>query len=191
VLAANEAFVAWWVGPHQFAGTTLTLLLLAAMLARHFATTLVYALFSFGHERRLSLTAACDGVVTLIVTIALATFTTLGVTSAAIGSLAGVLLISIPSCSLALAKELQVTLGELVVSTRGWAIRFAAAAAVSLLGARFIDAQGVAGLLGIGLLVAAAYGALMSPLGPYVRAAAASAAGVFGVRREAVVEPRG
>ena len=40
VLAANPTFVDWWVGAEQFAGMRLTLLLLAAMLCRHFATTM-------------------------------------------------------------------------------------------------------------------------------------------------------
>ncbi len=197
VLAANQTFVDWWVGPHQFAGATLTLLLLAAMLARHFATTLIYALFSFGHERRLSLTAVCDGVVTLIVTAALAFYTSLGVTSAAIGSLAGVMLVSIPSCSTALARELQVTIAELLASTRRWTIRFAAAAALSLLLGRLVDGDGVVALVAIGLGVAAIYAALMwplaleAPLGPYVRTGLASFAGFFGIRGEPAVEPRG
>ena len=45
VLAVNGGFVAWWVGPEQFGGIGLTVLLLAAMMIRHFNTTNVYALF--------------------------------------------------------------------------------------------------------------------------------------------------
>ena len=65
VLMVNQGFVTWWVGRDQFAGVGLTLLMLAAMLTRHFNTTNVYALFCFGHERRLALTALADGVVTI------------------------------------------------------------------------------------------------------------------------------
>jgi O-antigen/teichoic acid export membrane protein len=196
VLAANQTFVEWWVGPHQFAGMRLTVLLLAAMLLRHLATTLVYALFSFGHERRLSLTMVGDGVVVLIVTAALASFTSLGLMSAAIGSLAGVVLVTLPVCGLALARELQITLGELVLSIRGWGIRFAMAAAVVTTGARLVDGEGLSALVISALAVAVVYGALMwplaleDPLGRYVRTSAATVAGFFGSRREPAVEPR-
>jgi hypothetical protein len=193
VLAANETFVVWWVGPAQFAGLTLTLLLLAAMLARHFATTMVYALFSFGHERRLSLTALSDGAVVLGVTAGLAS-SGLGLASAAIGSLAGVVLVSIPACSIALARELGISVGSLISSLGGWAIRFVAAALICVTAARLLDLHGFIGIAAIGLGVGVVYGALMwplaleAPLGPYVRAGAAAAAAFVGVRREAVPE---
>jgi O-antigen/teichoic acid export membrane protein len=196
VLAANETFVVWWVGRAQFAGVTLTVLLLVVMLARHFATTMVYALFSFGYEKRLSLTALADGAVVLVVTAVLASTTGLGLASAALGSLAGVVLVSIPACSVALASELRIGVGSLVASLRGWAVRFTAAAAICLAGARVLDVDGFFGVATIGLGVAVVYGALMwplaleAPLGPYVRAGAASAAAFFGVRREAIPESR-
>jgi O-antigen/teichoic acid export membrane protein len=176
VLAANENFVGWWVGADQFSGMTLTILLLAAMLARHLATTLIYALFSFGHERRLSLAGIADGVVTLLVTLALVTFTGLGGLGAAIGSLAGVLLVTIPVCAAALARELQVGVIELLGSLRSWAVRFAVAAASSVLLSRVAAGYGLAGIVGAGAAAGAIYVALMwtllmeAPLGPYVRA---------------------
>ena len=196
VLAANQIFVSWWVGGDYFAGVALTLLLVAAMLARHFSTTLVYALFSFGHERRLSLTAVSDGLVTLAVTATLASFTGLGVKTAAIGSLAGVLLVSIPACSRGLARELQIGVGELIGSVRGWALRFAAAALASLLVSRLLPAGGAAGVVAAAGAVAVIYGALMwplliePPLGTYVRSAMAIATGLFGGRSQPAVEPR-
>ena len=89
VLAVNQGFVTWWVGPDQFAGIGLTLLMLAAMLARHFNTTNVYALFCFGHERRLALTALADGFVTIAAGIGLVA--AFGMAGGALASLAGVL----------------------------------------------------------------------------------------------------
>jgi len=195
VLAANEAFVGWWVGSHQFAGMTLTLLLLAVMLARHFSTTLVYALFSFGHERRLSLTSLADGLVSIVVTAALAWWTGLGVKSAAIGSLAGVILVSIPACSFALARELELSVARLIASVGGWALRFAGAAACCFVVGQLLGDRGFAGLVGASAAVAVIYTvfmwplALEAPLGPYVRSALASAAGLLGIRQP-VVEPR-
>ena len=46
VLAVNGGFVRWWVGPGSIRRHPLTLLLLAAMMIRHFNTTNVYALFA-------------------------------------------------------------------------------------------------------------------------------------------------
>jgi hypothetical protein len=105
-------------------------------------------------------------------------------------------LVSIPACGIALANELRMSVGSLVASLRGWAIRFAAAAVICLMGARFLDVHGFLGVAMIGLGVAVVYGALMwplaleAPLGPYVRAGTASAAAFFGVRRETIPESR-
>jgi O-antigen/teichoic acid export membrane protein len=175
VLLANEAFVSWWVGAEQFAGTVLTLLLLGAMLARHFATTLIYALFSFGHERRLSLAGISDGIVTLVVTLLLVRFTSLGVLAAAIGSLAGVMLVTIPVCGVALARELQIGILGLTGSLRSWAIRFAVVAALSFFASPFVVEHGlpgiIAGGIAIGLIYLGSMWTLLTepPLGTYVR----------------------
>jgi O-antigen/teichoic acid export membrane protein len=184
VLAANENFVRWWVGAEQFSGMTLTVFLLAAMLARHLATTLVYALFSFGHERRLSLAGISDGVVTLLVTLVLVTFTNLGGLGAAIGSLAGVLFVTVPVCATALARELQVSVITLLGSLRSWAVRFAVAATLSVLISRIASGYGFSGVIVAGAAVGVIYLGLMwtllmeAPLGPYVRASVRSIPGM-------------
>ncbi len=196
VLAANETFVSWWVGRDQYAGMVLTVLLLAVMLVRHFSTTLVYALFSFGYERRLSLTAISDGIVTLLTTGVLLMTTDLGILSAAAGSLAGVVLVSVPACARALARELRIGVWDLVGSLRGWAVRFVIAAAASVIVSRAIGGHGVTGVAVVGLATAGIYAALMwpllmePPLAPYVRAGLASLAGVFGIRTGAAMERR-
>jgi hypothetical protein len=66
VLAVNGPFVSWWVGPGRFAGPGLTGLLVFGMLLRHWNLAAVYTLFCFGHERRLAITTAADGVVGLL-----------------------------------------------------------------------------------------------------------------------------
>ena len=129
VLAANEGFVTWWVGGDQFAGVILSLLMLAAMLARHFNTTNVYALFCFGHERRLALTALADGVVTLGSAAVLVKL--FGMAGAPLAALAGVLLVSAPLNLRALAVQTGVSRRELVVSLRPWALRFAIVASAA------------------------------------------------------------
>ncbi len=195
VLAANQAFVSWWVGPGLFAGMRLTILLIAAMVVRHFATTMIYTLFSFGYERRLSLTALCDGCVTIGVTAALAVYGSLGLVSAPIGSLAGVLLVTLPACASALARELQISVRQLIASTGSWVTRFAMVATVSLLGGRFLDAPGVAALLVAVVAVGVLYGVSMwplvmqPPLGAYVRSGLFSLTGLW-VERSPAVDPR-
>jgi O-antigen/teichoic acid export membrane protein len=129
VLAANQGFVAWWVGPEQFAGVGLTLLMLAAMLARHFNTTNVYALFCFGHERRLALTALGDGLVTVAAGIALTA--AFGMSGAPLAAMAGVLIVSVPLNLRALSAETGVERAKLIASLAPWAIRFALVAGIS------------------------------------------------------------
>jgi O-antigen/teichoic acid export membrane protein len=191
VLTMNGTFVRWWVGPEQYAGARLTALLVAAMIVRHFATTMTYALFSFGYERRLSLTALADGLVTIAVTAGLLAFTSLGLLGAALGSLAGVVLVNIPVTGLALTRELGIGLATLLSSLRGWAVRFAAATSVCVAGAQLLRPEGLAGLvaggLGVGVVYAAAMFplALEPPLGHYVRAGLS----LLGVTRGGRPEP--
>src|SRR5262249_55509829 len=94
VLAVNQMFVQWWVGPSQFGGWRLTLAVVGMMLLRHLNTTKVYALFAFGHERTISLTALGDGAVTLVASALLVH--QYGAIGAPIGSLIGVALVGLP-----------------------------------------------------------------------------------------------
>lgn len=173
VVAANGAFVAWWVGADLFGGLALTCALVAAMILRHFNTTTAYALFCFGHERRLSLTALADGAVTVGTSIVF--INAWGPIGAALGSAAGVLAVSILPNLKALAREIGTRTQTLVSLHRGWAFRFTAALAVSLLLARMTAGDSfwlAAGLAAAGF---ACYAALVfplvlaGPLGGYVR----------------------
>ena len=71
VIVANEIFVRWWVGATLFVSVGFTALLLAAMILRHFNHTVVYTIFCFGYERRISVTTLADGVVTVAASIIL------------------------------------------------------------------------------------------------------------------------
>ena len=122
VLAVNAGFVRWWVGPEQFGGWNLTVLLLTAMIIRHFNTTNVYALFCFGHERRLALTALADGVVTLALSALLVK--SVGLAGAPLGAIAGVVLVSAPANLSALARETGVARLQLVRALHPWLWRF-------------------------------------------------------------------
>jgi hypothetical protein len=123
VLAVNGGFVAWWVGADQFGGPGLTLLLLVAMMIRHFNTTSVYALFCFGFERRLALTGLADGVATVALSAAFVTM--FGIVGAPLGAIAAVVLLSGPLNIAALSREMGVGRGRLLTTLGPWFWRFA------------------------------------------------------------------
>jgi hypothetical protein len=182
VLAVNAGFVRWWVGPEQFGGLALTLLLLAAMIIRHFNTTNIYALFCFGHERRLALTGLADGVVTLIISTLLVR--AFGLLGAPLGAIAGVILVSAPLNLAELSRETGVSRGRIVSTLAPWAWRFAVVAAVAgLTGAWiqpasfvFLAILGAAAGLFYALAVVAPL--LRSPAGAYLRPLLVRAKGV-------------
>jgi O-antigen/teichoic acid export membrane protein len=179
VLGINCGFISWWVGPEQYGGFGLTLLMLAAMMARHFNTTNVYALFCFGHERRLALTALADGLVTIGAGVVCVSG--FGMTGGPLAALVAVVVVSIPVNVRALSVETGVSRRELFASLAPWAVRFVVAAAI----------VGVAGTLlrptafmTIGLTVGAsaaiyvaavATSVLQSPAGVYLQPLLASA----------------
>ena len=65
VLAVNQGLVGRWVGADHYGGSLLTGLLLLSMLLRHWNLTVGYALFAFGFEKRLCITALLDGLVSI------------------------------------------------------------------------------------------------------------------------------
>ena len=130
VLAVNRAFVSWWVGADQYGGATLTALFGVAMVVRHWNVALVYSLFSFGHERRISLTTVADGIVSLALSLALAR--TVGVIGVPMGFLAGALIVSIPANIRALARETGVSPFEFAFGLTPWAVRLALLVPVAL-----------------------------------------------------------
>lgn len=173
VLAVNGGFVAWWVGPDQFGGIGLTVLLLTAMMIRHFNTTNVYALFCFGLERRLALTGLADGLATLALS---ALFVSLfGMAGAPLGAIAGVLLVGGPLNIAALSRETGVERWRVVTTLGPWFWRFAIMVAVAGVAGVWLKPftfpmlallGGTAGLL-YALLVVAPL--LQSPAGIYLR----------------------
>jgi O-antigen/teichoic acid export membrane protein len=175
VIAANRPFVTWWVGPEQFGGVRLTLLLALVMLLRHWSTTMVYTLFAFGRERRIAMTSIADGLLTAGG--ALVLVHAIGVEGAPVASLIGVSAVSIPLHLRALTKDLSIGLGD-VFAWREWAWRFLVAAGASLaLGLAVSDASFVQAALAA-VLATSAYllltfrPVLASPLGPYLVAVA-------------------
>jgi O-antigen/teichoic acid export membrane protein len=128
VLAANARFVAWWVPEVPFGGLTLTALLVSAMLLRHLNLTTTTTLICFSQEKRISLTTLTDGVVTVISCLIGIHFW--GLAGAAVGSLTGVVLVSLPLNFLGLARETGVPPWLILRSLIPWLWRFALATAI-------------------------------------------------------------
>jgi O-antigen/teichoic acid export membrane protein len=173
VIAANRDFVSWWVGPAQFGGLGLTLALVAAMLARHVNTTTVYAIFCFGHERRLSVTAVADGVVT--VTAAVVLVPHYGLLGVAMASMLAVLTVSYLPNLRVLAREIGVRPHVPLLDLSGWFARFALCAAVSASLAAAPLGEGLTPLVTRAAGATLVYGLVMGPfavrgtLGVYAR----------------------
>ncbi len=122
VMVVNQGFVARWVGQDQYGGFWLTTLLLVAMLLRHWNLTVGYTIFSFGHERRLCVTALFDGALSVG---GVFLFVWLfGPVGAPLGLMLGVCAISLPANLRVLARETNSRLWELVKPLSAWFIRF-------------------------------------------------------------------
>ncbi len=162
VLSFNGPFVTWWVGPGRFGGPGLTALLVLGMLLRHWNLAAVYTLFCFGHERRLAITTAADGAVGLVAMLLFVPW--LGLRGAALGSLVGTVVVSLPSNLRALAREEGVSLGTALRPLLPWFGRFVPAfGAVLAVTVWWPDQRFLERAL-LASLVALLYAVLMMPL---------------------------
>jgi O-antigen/teichoic acid export membrane protein len=173
VLAVNAGFVTWWVGPNQFGGVGLTLLLLSAMIIRHFNTTSVYALFCFGLERRLALTGLADGLVTLALSLVFVKL--FGIVGAPLGAIAGVLLVGAPLNIAALSRETGVERHRLLTTLGPWFWRFVVVSAIAGLTGAWLRPSTfpllalMGGAAGVLYTVVVVTPLLRSPAGVYLR----------------------
>ncbi len=173
VLAVNEGFVDWWVGLEQFGGFDLTVVLLAAMVLRHWYSAVVRALFAFGQDRRISLTTLFDGLLTVGVSIVLVM--RMGLIGAALGSVIGVVLIGLPATLAGLSREMSVPVRRLVADLWPWFWRCALVAGLAGTLARTWVPATLPGLVLATLAACGVYSvvmlpfALRDPLGLYVR----------------------
>jgi O-antigen/teichoic acid export membrane protein len=174
VLVVNEPFVRWWVGAEtEYGGDTLTALLLVAMVLRHLNQGATQTLFALGGERRISLTALADGVVSIVAAIVLVSI--VGPVGAAMASILGVVAVSLPANLIGLRRAGRIAPGAWMRPLLPWAWRFvvagAGAAAVSRIGIPATLPALVATTLAVGLIVGLWMipAALEAPLGEYVR----------------------
>ena len=127
VVVVNHWFVDWWVTARQYGeqygGISLTLAILLSMVVRHWTTTTAYSVFCFDHQRRISLTNLCDGLVTAGACLACTAMW--GVIGAPIGSLIGACLVSLPLNLLSISRDTETSLPQLMSGMLGgWFWRF-------------------------------------------------------------------
>jgi len=173
VLLVNQGFVVWWVGAAQYGGFWLTAVLAAGMLLRHWNMTTVYSLFALGHDKRISITTLVDGAVTVVASVLLTR--AYGLLGAALGTVAGVLMVGLPVNLRLLAKETAASVSRLALELWPWAWRFVLGAAAALAISRvwvpvtlpaLVAATALCGIGYLGLMWPLA---LQEPLGQYVR----------------------
>jgi len=161
VLAVNAGFVTWWVGAERYGGLALTTLFVALMLVRHYGITVVYAVYSFGHERRLALIGLAQGVAGVAASVALVR--TVGVAGAVIGALLANLAVVLPLALPVVARDTGTTTAALLRGLVPWGWRLTVLLAAGMGAGVALRPQGPFAVAGVGLLAVALYAALAGP----------------------------
>jgi O-antigen/teichoic acid export membrane protein len=178
VVVINHWFVDWWIKARQYGeqygGIWLTLAILACMVIRHWTTTSAYAVFCFDHQRRISLTNLCDGVVTAGA--CLAGTALWGVIGAPIGSMVGACLVSLPLNLSVIARDTDTTLPVILAGMLGgWFWRFLLLIGGSILVAfrwspkNLVEAGVAAAAVSVIYCLVMLPNLLRAPLGMYIR----------------------
>jgi hypothetical protein len=132
------------------------------MLLRHWNVAAVYTLFCFGHERRLALTTAIDGLAGVLAMLVLVPW--LGIPGAALGSIVGTVAVSLPANLRALAREEGVSFATAIRPLQPWFVRFASVSAMVLVVTIRWPVPPLATGVFAGCVVAFLYVALMLPV---------------------------
>lgn len=163
ILVANPTFVRLWVGPEQYAGTSITVAVVALMMARHLNVTIAQLLFCFGHEKRLAITGLLDGLVGVTgMWLAVPRF---GLVAAPLAQLAAVCVVSLPYHSYLLGRTLGPGSARMyLASIAGWfwrgAVPLAAGGAWVIVG----PTGSIGGTAGVLVAIGAGYLLFMLPL---------------------------
>ena len=173
-VALNQGFVTWWVGPQQFGGGTLTVLLATQLVLRHWNIALIYGLVAFGLERRVSITNLVDGAVSVVLGLVL--IPVIGPAGPVVGSLVAVATTSLPFNLVALAARTEVTPASWVRGLAPWGWRVVTLGTASaMLPLIWVPSTAIglavaaAGVSAI-YLATMAHGLRHSPLAPFVAA---------------------
>lgn len=162
VMAVNGGFVTWWLGAEQYAGPTLTALVVMATIVKHFSTSLIYAAFAFGHERMISLVTLMEGIISALAMLAFVHLW--GIRGAPVGQMTGIIFVTIPVLATALGRDSGRRATEVIGDAAPWlilaAVPLVAAAAAAW---RAADA-GLATTALLGGAAVALYGLFLTPL---------------------------
>jgi O-antigen/teichoic acid export membrane protein len=173
VIAVDRGFVGWWVGANEFAGGKVVLLLTLSMILSQWTIATTYTIFSFGYERRISITTVLSGLITFGATIACTHY--LGIAGAPIASILGLVAVALPANLVVIARETGSKLGALFLPVLPWAWRFMLFASSLAAAARLWAPSSVVTLAATSIAVTLAYALLMlplvfrEPLGTYTR----------------------
>jgi O-antigen/teichoic acid export membrane protein len=162
VIAVNKGFVIWWIGKADFAGLQVSTWLALSMLFSHWNSALVFGLFAFGYERRISISTVLNGVVAVAATTVLTWW--LGLRGGPIGSILGFVLVGIPSSLIAIARETRTTTRAMIASLVPWGWRFALMATTMGVLARYWVPSSIVTLAVTSIGAAALYMVVMFPL---------------------------
>jgi len=163
VVVVNRGFVSWWVGPRLYSGLTLTTLIALVMLLRQWNLTLVYSMFCYGLEKRLSLMSLLDGVTTAGVAVGLIYW--LGPIGAPIASVVSVCVVCLPANLAAVAAQAGSSIPGLLRPLWPWFWRLTALAAAACLLARQWAPHGFFQTAATAALAALAYLGVMLSIG--------------------------
>jgi O-antigen/teichoic acid export membrane protein len=173
ITAINESFIRWWLGPEQYGGLLLTVVFGARLFLRQWNTTLVYSLFSFGHERRLAVVGLVDGVLTAALSFVIAR--QMGPLGVPLGGIAALVFACLPLNLAGIRRDTGVPATEVARRQLWWTWRAVLLAALAALGSSSWNEPTLLPVLGKAmaamLLCLAVLGPLLlrPPLGPYVR----------------------
>lgn len=173
VVAANGAFVGWWVGEDKYLGLGVSGLIALNMVLRHWSGALATATFAFGDERRIALVSLTDGVLAFLLGAAGLHF--LGYIGAPLGTLVGLVLVSLPSHLRALARHSDSSPGQLLRPLFPWFWRtgvvlvLAAALSLAWAPAHFLGLATVASAAALLYALVVGPVAFLGPLEGYVR----------------------
>ncbi len=162
VVAANSAFVSWWVGPDKYLGLGVSGLIALNMVVRHACGATATATFAFGDERRIALTSLSDGVLALVLGLVGLHF--LGYIGAPLGSLAGMLLVSLPGHLRSLARHSGISLGQLLRPLLPWCWRAGVTLVLAAALAFFWAPDNVLGFLGASTIAVLLYAVIVGPV---------------------------
>jgi O-antigen/teichoic acid export membrane protein len=162
ILAVNEGFVIWWVGPEQFGGIALTAALITSMTLRHLNLAVGYTIFCFGFEKHLAITSLLDGAVTVGSAIGFAWL--LGPIGAPLGSILGVLSMGLRRNLPPAARETGSSLSGFILQFAPWLWRFLLLAGTSMLLAAYWTPASFISVALTSLAVAVVYLLVMLPV---------------------------